>query len=87
MATEDTSIPVPFEREQSTAKQLKKFLSRNFYLVMSLLMAGLVVWGVDRRVGAKSLHASPPRPVLLWFYGVFSAWVVLFIAQSSMVRR
>ena len=87
MATGGASLPVPIEREASATKQLKKFLSRYFYLCMSLVMAGLVVWGFNRTVDANLLHASPPKPVLLWFHGaVFSAWVVLFIAQSALVR-
>src|ERR1700760_818382 len=54
---------------------------------MSLVMAGFVVWGFSRTVDRGLLHASPPRPALLWFHGaIFSAWVVLFIAQSTLVR-
>ena len=30
---------------------------------------------------------DPPRPLLLWFHAAaFSAWIVLFIAQSALVR-
>lgn len=52
-----------------------------------MVMAGLVVWGFSRTVDANLLHASPPKPVSLWFHGtVFSAWVMLFIAQSTLVH-
>ena len=35
----------------------------------------------------RLLHANPPRPLLLWSHGtVLSAWIVLFIAQSALVR-
>jgi hypothetical protein len=71
----------------STTKQLKSFLSRYFYLCASLVMAGLVLWGFSHTVDARLLHASPPRPLLLWFHSaVFSAWIGLFIAQSTLVR-
>jgi hypothetical protein len=88
VATGSTSVPVPIEREGSTTKQLKKFLSRNFYFCMSLVMAGFVVWGFSRTVDRNLLHASPPKPALLWFHGaVFSAWVVLFMPYADLGWR
>jgi hypothetical protein len=54
---------------------------------MALLIAGLAVWAFSDTVDAHLLHAKPPRPLLLWFHGaVFTAWIVLFIAQSALVR-
>ncbi len=54
---------------------------------MSLVMAGLVVLGFSRTVDSSLIHATPPRPLLLWFHGAaFSTWVVFFIAQSALVR-
>jgi hypothetical protein len=71
----------------NTMAPVKVFLSKYFYLAMSLIFAGLVVWGFSRTVDASLLHASPPRPLLLWFHGAaFSTWVVFFIAQSALVR-
>ena len=85
--TVSAPIPAAIEREASAMKQLKSFLSRYFYLCMSIVMAGLAVWGFSHTVDARLLHANPPRPPLLWFHGaVFSAWIVLFIAQSALVR-
>ncbi len=66
---------------------LRVFLTRYFYLSMSLVFAGLVVWGFSRTVNASLIHANPPRPLLLWFHGAaFSTWVVFFITQSALVR-
>jgi len=66
---------------------LKTFLSRYFYFGMTLLMAGLAAGGFSHTVDARLLHAKPPRPLLLWFHAAaFSAWVVLFIVQSALVR-
>lgn len=75
-------------RSQTSATSgFKKFLGRYFYFCVALLMAGLSVWGFSQTVDARLLHAKPPRPLLLWFHGtVFSAWIVLFIAQSALVR-
>ena len=54
---------------------------------MSLVMAGLVVWGFSRTVDHNLIHAKPPRPLLLWMHGTaFSTWIVFFIAQSALVR-
>jgi len=71
----------------NTMTTVKVFLSKYFYLLMSLVFAVLVVWGFSRTVNTSLLHASPPRPLLLWFHGAaFSTWVVFLIAQSALVR-
>jgi hypothetical protein len=75
------------EKRASTTNQVKVFLSRYFYLSMSLVMAALVVWGFSHTVDANLIHASPPRPLLLWIHGaVFSTWMIFFILQSALVR-
>ena len=62
-------------------------VDKYFYLAMSLLIAGLVVWGFHATVNPNLIHASPPRPLLLWFHGaVFSSWVLFYILQSALVR-
>jgi hypothetical protein len=87
VAVADGYVPAVVEREGSTAKQLKRFLSRYFYLCASVVMAGFVVWGFSNTADTRLLHANPPRPALLWFHAaIFSAWVVLFMAQSALVR-
>jgi FtsH-binding integral membrane protein len=75
-------------RSQTSATSgFKTFLGRYFYFCMALLMAGLSVWGFSQTVDTRLLHAKPPRPLLLWFHGAaFSAWIVVFIAQSALVR-
>ncbi len=71
----------------STTRGFKTFLGRYFYFSMTLLMAGLALWGFSHTVDARLLRAKPPRPLLLWFHGAaFSAWIMLFIAQSALVR-
>jgi hypothetical protein len=71
----------------STTSGFQKFLGRQFYFCMALLMAGLSVWGFRQTVDARLLHAKPPRPLLLWFHAAaFTAWIVLFVAQSALVR-
>ncbi len=72
---------------KSKPSHFRTLVSRYFYLWMSLLMAGLVVAGFSRTVTDHLFHASPPRPLLLWFHGTaFASWVVFFILQSALVR-
>jgi hypothetical protein len=54
---------------------------------MSLLFAAIVVVGFSQTINASLFHAAPPRPFLLWIHGVaFSAWIVFYIFQSTLVR-
>lgn len=62
-------------------------LDRYFYFAMSLLAAAIVVWGFSHTVNENLFHASPPRPLILWFHGAaFSGWIAFFIFQSALVR-
>jgi hypothetical protein len=63
------------------------WVDRYFYFAMSLLTAGIVVWGFSHTVMDNLVHAAPPRPWLLWVHGAaFSSWVVFYIVQTSLVR-
>ena len=65
----------------------KGLLDRYFYFAMSLLIAVITVYGFSFTINANLLHPAKPRPVLLWFHAAaFSAWVVLFIVQSALIR-
>jgi hypothetical protein len=62
-------------------------LDRYFYFAMSLLVAVITVFGFSFTINSNLLHPAKPRPVLLWFHAAaFSAWVVLFIVQSALIR-
>jgi len=81
------NVGLATRHEARTKAGFKTFLSRYFYLCMSLVLAGLVVWGFSRTVNDNLFHANPPRPLLLWFHGAaFSTWIVFFIVQSVLVR-
>lgn len=87
MATGNAELAVGLEKKIGLMTQLKTFLRRYFYFCMSLVLAGLVVWGFSKTVDANLFHAKPSRPLLLWMHGAaFSTWVVFFIAQSALVR-
>ena len=68
-------------------RDFKFFLGRYFYFSMTLLMAALSLWAFSHTVDAGLLHATPPRPGLLWFHAAtFVAWIALFVGQSALVR-
>ncbi len=55
-----------------------------FYLVMSLVLAGIAVAGFSRTVPGD--FAVPGFPAFLWLHAaVFTAWVLLFVAQPALV--
>jgi hypothetical protein len=87
LATRDAAFAARIEKDVRTTSPLKVFLSRYFYFSMSLVMAGLIVWGFSRTVDANLIHARPQRPLLLWMHGTaFAMWPVFFILQSALVR-
>jgi hypothetical protein len=62
-------------------------LDRNFYFVMSLVIAAVVVFGFSHTIDANLIHPSEPRPLVLYLHAaIFSAWVVLLVVQSALIR-
>ena len=54
-----------------------------FYLVMSLVLAAIAVAGFSRTVPGD--FAAPGFPAFLWLHAaVFTAWVLLFVAQPAL---
>ena len=67
--------------------KLTRALAQYFYFFMSLLIAAVVVCGFGPTVDQRFFHPSHPKPFLLSIHaGIFSAWVVLYIVQSGLVR-
>jgi hypothetical protein len=58
-----------------------------FYLVMVLISSAIIFAGFAPSFYLKSvIHAPPPLTLLTWTHGiVFSGWVLLFIAQASLI--
>jgi FtsH-binding integral membrane protein len=87
MAVGNVGFAARLEKETTLNTQLKRFLSRYFYFSMSLVMSAIVVWGFSHTVSQNLFHAKPAKPLLLWIHGAaFSTWMVLFIAQSGLIR-
>ena len=62
-------------------------LDRYFYFVMSLVFAVLVVAGFGPTLDEKLVHPAIAPPTILWYHGaVFSAWLIFYIVQTSLVR-
>lgn len=73
--------------EVSAANRVRTVVATYFYFFMSLLIAGVVVYGFSHTVDHFLIHAVPVRPWILWVHGsVFSGWVLFFILQSALVR-
>jgi len=52
---------------------------------MALLMAGLVLYGFSFTIDKRLIHATPPKPWIVYLHAVvFFAWVALFIAQTAL---
>jgi hypothetical protein len=60
---------------------------KDFYLIMSLVIAVVVVYGFSHTVDQRLIHPSPTPPWILYLHAtVFSGWVLFFILQSTLVR-
>ncbi len=87
MTTGNVALAGRVASAEGIKARFQEFLRRYFYFTMSLVMAGLVVWGFSHTIGDSLFHANPPRPLLLWMHGsAFATWIVLFIAQTGLVR-
>jgi hypothetical protein len=61
-------------------------LDRLLYFVLALIVAGIVVSGFSRTIGARLIHPPSPRPTVLYVHAaVFGSWIVLFIAQTALI--
>lgn len=88
MATEQVGFKIKAKRSGiANSSALSRFLNQYFYFAMSLLIAAVVIYGFSHTVENNLIHATPPRPWLLWVHGaVFSGWLAFFIFQSALVR-
>ena len=58
---------------------------RPFFLIMSVLLAGIDVFGFSHTV--PSDFAAPDFPLILWVHAaVFTAWLVLLVLQPVLVQ-
>ncbi len=88
MATEQVGFAIRAKQSGTTkTSAVSRFLGKYFYFCMSLLIAAVVVYGFSHTVDQNLIHATPPRPWILWLHGaVFSGWLAFFIFQSALVR-
>jgi uncharacterized membrane protein YozB (DUF420 family) len=62
-------------------------LDRYFYFIMSLVIAGVVIYGFSHTINENLIHPAYPRPPVLYFHAaIFTGWVVLLITQSALIR-
>jgi hypothetical protein len=73
----------------ATARPIARtgFLNNYFYFFMSLLIAGVVVYGFSHTVDKNLFHPTVPPPKILYLHAaVFTGWLTFFIFQSVLVR-
>ena len=60
---------------------------RYFYLIMSLVIVGVVVYGFSHTINGNLIHPAYPRPLVLYFHAaIFTGWLVLLMTQSTLIR-
>lgn len=58
-----------------------------FYFGCAWLVLAAVAYGFAQTVSQNLLHVAVPRPPILWLHaGAFSAWIALFLLQSTLIR-
>jgi hypothetical protein len=68
---------LPTEAEKMTAKSAEIFY-RYFYFIMSLVIAGVVIYGFSHTIDENLIRPAYPRPLVLYFHAaIFAGWVVL----------
>ena len=87
MATHQPVAAAAAARPRVGSARRFPLLDKYFYFGMSLLVTAVVVYGFSHTVDQNLIHATPPRPGILWAHGiVFSGWLAFFIFQSALVR-
>jgi drug/metabolite transporter (DMT)-like permease len=62
-------------------------VGRPFYLIISLVMAAVIVFGFAHTV-PRDFTRTPALPILFHVHGaVFTLWVMLFVAQPAFIAR
>ena len=73
-------------RRTSLTPAVRASRERMFFSTMSLAAAVTVVWGFGPTYFLKGAYGTPPLSTLLHVHGaLFTAWIVLLLAQTALV--
>jgi hypothetical protein len=87
LAGKPASARMPISAGGQSGLQRLDLWDRSFYLWMSLLIAGVVVYGFSHTVGGRLIRPPSRPPLILYFHAVlFTGWLLFFIVQSALVR-
>jgi hypothetical protein len=65
----------------------KSPLDRSFILILGILVAAIVFYGFSHTVDGALVHYRSPPPLILYVHALTaSAWLILFVVQSWLVR-
>lgn len=80
-------LPVAGAPDQANSPEPQRRLARTFYLAIALTIAVVVVLGFGPTLNARLIHPLSPRPFILHLHvALFISWVLIFIAQTALVR-
>jgi hypothetical protein len=84
--TREPAIQIMHFNDVFARRTVSRKSERIFYTGMSLVMAAVVFAGFAQTYFLRSYFQPQPLPVLVRLHGlVFTAWIVLFIAQTALV--
>lgn len=73
---------------RNTMRRGRTFLHKHFYLLMAVVIPAIIAFGFSFTVGDRLLYPSVSRPIELYFHSaIFAGWLLLFLAQTLLVRR
>ncbi len=84
-----TTRPIGASSIGATTRPVSRagFLNNYFYFFMSLLVAGVLVYGFSHTINKNLFHPAVPPPAILYLHAVvFTGWLLFFIFQSALVR-
>jgi hypothetical protein len=80
-------VPSPSHKTARSMVHSRGWSDGWFYFCYAWLIAAIVAYGFAQTISENLLHATTPRPRLLWVHAtVFSSWIGLFILQTTLVR-
>lgn len=87
MRTQDVSLPQAPASAVGGARRARTGGGRTFYLAMGFLAIAIALAGFGPGVVASPLPRHAPPTAFVWFHSlVFSLWLLLYVAQTALVR-
>lgn len=77
----------PESAPRPVRSQIQGFVRKYFYLAMALAIPAIVAFGFSFTVRERLVDPAIPRPLSLYIHSaIFTGWLLLFLAQTLLVR-